>query len=346
MKTIAIFQEDLNIGGIQKSCVNLLNNIDTKKYQVDLYLVNKNNIFLKDLNEDIKVYYLKKLPFFARVMPFRLVKLFYNNHLTKEYDITIDFNTYSNETAIEAIRCKSKKKIAWIHNDFKEKQKEEIKFKIIHFMFKSKYKYFTSFYAVSQGALESFKSLHNYPNKEYVCLPNLIDTKEIKSKLSEKTEITINQDKINIGSVGRIVHQKGFDILVNEINNIKDSLDNYHFYIIGGGKEQMRIRKLIDDYNLNDMITMLGYQKNPYSILKQMDGFILTSRYEGQGMVFLETKCLDLDIIMPKHLEKYVEGIKGTDDIKKSLLNIKKRTHKFNDLKEYNKDIIDKINNL
>ena len=38
MKKIAIFQTDLNFGGIQKSLINLLNNIDYKKYEIDLYL--------------------------------------------------------------------------------------------------------------------------------------------------------------------------------------------------------------------------------------------------------------------------------------------------------------------
>ena len=40
-KNIAIFQTDLGIGGIQKSIINLLNNLDYKKYNVDLYLLSK-----------------------------------------------------------------------------------------------------------------------------------------------------------------------------------------------------------------------------------------------------------------------------------------------------------------
>ena len=61
MKKLAIFQSDLNIGGIQKSCVNFVNNIDHKKYEVDLYLVEKENIFLKDINSNINIKYIKKL---------------------------------------------------------------------------------------------------------------------------------------------------------------------------------------------------------------------------------------------------------------------------------------------
>lgn len=346
MKKIAIFQFDLNIGGIQKSCVNLLNNIDTTKYEVDLYLVHKDNVFLKDLNKAIKVFYIKKLPKIARILPFGILKLFYDNHIDKEYDIAIDFNTYSNETALQAIKVNAKKKIAWIHNDFLSKRKAEIRFRIIHFLFKSKYKYFDAFYVVSQGALDSFKAIHNFPNKEYVVLPNLIDTQEIKNKISADSSIQVDDKKINVVSLGRMVYQKGFDILVKEISGMRERLENYHFYIIGGGKEYESIQRLIDKLHLNDLITLLGYQSNPYPILKQMDAFILTSRYEGQGMVFLEAKCLDLDIVMPKHLEKYVEGIKGSGDIQASLLSIKKRKHTFNSLNDYNNDITDKINNL
>lgn len=346
MKKIAIFQTDLNIGGIQKSCINILNNIDTKKYEVDLYLVEKNNVFLKDINKSINVKYIKKLPYFTKVLPIKLLMLIYNNHINKEYDVVIDFNSYSQETAIQAIKTKAKKRIAWIHNDFVAKMQEEKKFKILYKASKAKYLYFDSFYAVSEGALSSFRELHNYQDKEYVCLPNLIDTKEIKKKMEESTNIKVNTQKINICSTGRLVYQKGFDLLLVELLKMKEELNDYQFYIIGGGSEEEKIRFLIKHYELDEYVTMLGYQSNPYPIMKQMDAFILMSRYEGQGMVFLEAMSLDLDIIMPKHLEKYVEGIKGTDNIRSSILNVKKRKRKFNNLNEYNKKIIDKINNL
>ncbi len=38
MKKIAIFQYDLGLGGIQKSLINLLNNLNLDKYEIDLYL--------------------------------------------------------------------------------------------------------------------------------------------------------------------------------------------------------------------------------------------------------------------------------------------------------------------
>lgn len=347
MKKIAIFQVDLNIGGIQKSCVNLVNNIDTKKYEVDLYLVEKENVFIKDINPSINIHYIKKLPYITKLMPLSILKLFYNPNIEKEYDTVVDFNSYSNETAISAIKTKSKSKIMWIHNDVEVKIKEELLYRILHILFKSKYKYFDKFIGVSTGALNSFIKVNKIKNKSTEVIPNFVDTKEIKSKLKDKSEIEIDETKINICSTARIVHQKGFDILVNTINNMKDKLDKYHFYIIGDGSEFNSIKEMIKEYNLTDLITLTGFLKNPYPTMNKMDAFILMSRYEGQGMVFLEAKCLGLDVIMPSHLEKYVDKeIIGVDDIEDEILKLKKHKHTFNNLEEYNQSIKDKINKL
>ena len=53
--------------------------------------------------------------------------------LNKEYDLAIDFDSYQMHTAIGALKCKSKKKAIWIHNDIQIKIKEEFKYRILHF---------------------------------------------------------------------------------------------------------------------------------------------------------------------------------------------------------------------
>lgn len=347
MKKIAVFQVDLNIGGIQKSCVSMLNNMDASKYEIDLYLVEKNGVFLPDLNPAINVKYIKKMPYFTRLIPFFLLKLFYNLKIEKQYDLVIDFNSYSNETAISAIKTRSNKKIMWIHNDVKIKRKEEIRYRILHFFFKGKYKYFDKFVAVSDGVLASFKDVNKVKDKEFDVIPNFIDVEDIKKKIKEKNNVKVDKKLINVCSTGRLVHQKGFDILIETINSIKDKIPNYHFYFIGDGPMFQNLRTKISEYNLGNIVTLTGFLENPYSLMNEMDAFVLLSRYEGQGMVFLEAYSLGLDIIMPKHLEKYVDGfLVGTHDVVKSILDLKKHKHKFNELTEYNENIKKKINNL
>ena len=125
MKKVAIFQKDLNIGGIERSLLNLLHCIDYSKYEVDLYLFSKNNLFSKDIDKNVNVYYLNKLPSFTKVISFNLIKKIYKCKIKKQYDIAIDFNSYSVECALNAIMCSAKRRIIWVHNDIEVKLKEE-----------------------------------------------------------------------------------------------------------------------------------------------------------------------------------------------------------------------------
>lgn len=345
MKKIAIFQTDLTVGGIQKSLINLLNNIDYSKYKIDLYLTGNNNYY-GNLNKNVKVIYLKKLPYFTRFVKFNILKKFYKNKITESYDVAIDFNSYSMDTALACSSIKANKRVIWVHNDIEVKLRYEKKYKILYHFFKGKYEYFDIFVGVSKGAITSFERLNHFKNKEYLVIPNLIDTSEIVLKSKESCNTTVDNNKVNIVSTGRICYQKGFDILINYISLLSTVRKDFHLYIIGDGEKFNSYKQLVNKLNLNNYITFLGSLKNPYNVMNMMDAFILTSRFEGQGMVFLEAKCLGLDIIMPRHLEKYVD-IKGTDDVLKSLKEIKKNNHKKIDmLSAYNKDILEKIDEL
>jgi len=346
MKNIAIFTDNLKVGGIQKSVVNMLDNIDYKKYNVDLYLFDKDNFY--EVNKNANVIYLNKPKFIYKFLPFKLVKkIFKINVLNKEYSVSIDFDSYQMHTAIGALSTNSNKKVIWIHNDIKIKLREEIKYRILHFFFKNKYKYFDTFCAVSKGALDSFKELYNYKNKEYRVIPNYINTLEIKEKLKEKCELKVDNNKLNIVSVGRLCHQKGYDIMLANIKELLNYRNDFHLYIIGNGPDKDKLDKLVIKYKLGDYVTFLGNHKNPFKYMNEMDLFYLSSRYEGQGMVILEARSVGLDILIPSHLEKYCPNEKGCKDIIGYLKKAKKNNKKkYNALSEYNSLISKELEEL
>lgn len=349
-KRIAIFTDNFNVGGIQKSLVNLLNNNDYEKYDIDVYVANYENNFF-DVNPNANIIRFNKTSSILKFIPFNFAYKIYNPIvLNKEYDLAIDFDSYQMHTAIGALKCKSKKKAIWIHNDIQIKIKEEFKYRILHFFFKDKYDYFDTYCAVSQGALDSFKEINKNKNKDkcYLVIPNYIDTKEIADKLKEKSDIKVDKEKVNIVTVGRLCHQKGIDIMLDNIKQLSNVRKDFHLYIIGDGDEKEKLIEQMKRLDLEQYVTFLGNQKNPFKYLKEMDLFYLSSRYEGQGMVILEAKSVGLDVLIPKHLEKYCPPIKGVDDV---LLYLKKykrsnKTKKFDDLNDYNNNIRKELNNL
>ena len=349
MKKIAIFVEDLSLGGIQRSLINILNVIDYSKYSIDLYMT-RNNIFYNDLNDNVNICYLKPTLYIFKFINFdlaRKIASLYYKIPDIEYDISIDFNTYQFSCSYYALSVKAKRYISWIHNDIKEEALSNKKYNILHRFMLSKYKYFDEYVGVSEGAIDSFKQMHKLYNKKYYCIQNLINTKDIFDKSKEKVDLKIDKNKYNLISVGRLIYQKGFDILIEDMHELIKEREDVHLYILGDGEDKDKLIKQIKYNELDDFITMLGSTSNPFKYEMMMDGFVLESRYEGQGMAILEAYSLGLDIFIPKRIEKYNGyNIKGCNNIVDSIKNSKKHKKKLDDLSNYNSNIIENLNKL
>ena len=117
MKSIAIFQADLNVGGIQRSLVNLLKSGVLNDFNVDVYLFSKKVFYdMGDLPNNIKMNYLNPFPYWYRFIPFGVIRKFHKKDKTfKEYDIVIDYDGYRQECAFYVTSIERARKIMWIH---------------------------------------------------------------------------------------------------------------------------------------------------------------------------------------------------------------------------------------
>ena len=79
-----------------------------------------------------------------------------------------------------------------------------------------------------------------------------------------------------------------------------------------------------------------------------MDGFISTSRYEGQGMNILEARAIGLPLYCSKNLEQYSEGLQGyeQDALLQAIIHAEKQEKKPDELEEYNREILERIYEL
>lgn len=349
MIKIAFFINDLSHGGIQKSIVNLLNNIDLNLYKVDLYYFSDDTFFKDDIVSKVKLIKLPEVNFIYKFLPYNIAKRIYKGiKINDSYDYAVDFDTYQFKTAYYATNIVSKKRIMWIHNDIVEECKNNIKYKILHSFMKGKYSLFDGFVGVSDGVIKPFQVKNNIFNADFWVIPNYIDTNEIFIKSSEKvTDIKIDRNKYNLISVGRLCFQKGYDIFLKDLKKIIVSRRDIHFYLLGDGEKKEELKKLVKKYNLSNYVTFIGKSTNPFKYEKLMDGFVLTSRYEGQGMAILEAYSLGLEIFISKNIEKYNGyNIKGRDDLVLSIIKAKKTKKIKHNLQDYNDDITKKINTL
>ena len=339
MKKIAIFQRDFQVGGIQKALLNLLQNLDYDRYEVDLFYFDPEPFYELPEREHLRKICLRPWPYWTRFVPFEWLKNRKMPLPDTEYDAAIDFNSYGSECAAGVLQLRAKKRIMWIHNDVEIKLKSEPKYRVLWTFFKGKFRYFDAFAAVSTGIIEGFRRETGLATVPVVSVPNTIDTEEIFRKAAEPTDFSVNDSDYHLCSMGRLVHQKGFDILLELFSGVASKRSDMHLYLIGDGPERPSLEEQISRLGLGERVTLLGNLQNPFPVLDQMDGFVLTSRYEGQGIVLWEAKALGLELFMAKHLEQYNPGLTGVEDVGEALLGAQKREKVRDDLSEYNEKI-------
>lgn len=336
MKKIAIFQSNLRVGGIQRSLANLICSDLLNDYDVDVYLFDSDIFYdLSEKRENIHIYFLKPFPFWCRFVPFELLRRIIHLPELGPYDYALDYDSYQQDCALYAYSQSNARKIMWIHSDLQREYRFNKKYRILYAFFKGKYKYFDEFVAVSKGIIEPFRKQSNQWNKRITVIPNPINVKEIQEKSDIPTNVCVDETKMNIACMGRIYLAKGYDFLLEDFENAYKKRSDLRLYILGDGPDASCYKKWVEEHQLDNVVSFLGNQKNPFNILKQMDAFCLESRYEGQGMVLWEAKALGLQLIFPKRLEKYNIYLKGTDDIVGAMVDLKKEEKKTDSLLDY-----------
>ena len=346
MKKIAVFQSDLGVGGIQKSVINLLSRIDTEKVSVDLFLSQKDEFWNTKLPEKIRVHYLKPVSKLWSFLPFEIAKkhIRFDFDAFPEYDLAIDFNSYQCSCAVGAITVPAKKRVMWIHNNVEIKLQNEWKYRILWKNFKGKFRYYDGFVPVSKALIEPFRRASGITDKPFTVIQNVINVDEIREKMRcEAENVTVDAHCMNFVALGRLCHQKGYDIMLEAFAGACKQRDDLRLFIIGDGPDREALTQLSQKLGLSGKVTFLGNRQNPYGCMKQMDAFISTSRYEGQPLNIMEAMVVGLPLYCSKNLESYTEGLKGYDDMASALINAKKEEKHPDGLEKYNNDILDRV---
>ena len=103
-------------------------------------------------------------------------------------------------------------------------------------------------------------------------------------------------------SVGRLAHQKGYDMIVPVLRRLRDDGYYVRWYIIGEGEERDELIKQIMAAGVPDMLFLLGTTVNPYSYMRDADLFVMPSRHEGKPITVEEAKVLMKPMVVTNYL--------------------------------------------
>jgi len=357
MKKILFSAYSLDVGGIEKALVTLLNKLQEKDYDITLVLEKKEGIFLEELNSKIKIITYTPSQY-KNILKRKITNLIKQIKFALKYknkfDFSVSFATYSNSGAFVS-RTASKNSYLWGHADYLtlfENKAEQMK----TFFKEKKYNKFKKIIFVSKQGKDSFVSVFPKMNEKVIVCNNLIDNKKIEQLSNEEIELK-KEEITTFLNVGRHDEkQKKLSKLIEASSKLKQ--ENYKFKIlfVGDGPDSSEYKEMVKKYELEEQIIFLGRKQNPYPYFKIADCVILTSDYEGYPVVFLESMILNKPIITTKVSDyEEIEGkygyttTKEVEDIyekmKLFIENGFEIKEKF-DAEKYNNEIIEKIEKL
>lgn len=100
-----------------------------------------------------------------------------------------------------------------------------------------------------------------------------------------------------IGSISRLADQKDIPTMLRAFKIFHDAHPQSTLSILGAGPLDSELKHLTSSMGLSDFVIFRGRSSNIYEFLSELDAFILTSKYEGFGMVLLEAMDSGLPIV-------------------------------------------------
>ena len=381
-KNILFVGDNLVMGGITKVLSNLLQNLDEKKYNIDLLVLHyyedmciqipknvkliKGNEYFSYVDVSIKKILKEKdlKQFFNKVSLVMLlksgkiekkIKKARDKILKKDYDTEIAFS--DGFSHIFVANGNTPNKIAWMHTDISVQNDSKRYYNLV----RESLEKMNMSVCVSDRVRDVYKSYYDLDDDKIQTIHNIINDIEIKNKGNEKIDVEYSKDTVNLISVGRLEFQKNYTRFIKVHKKLIDDGYKINSYLIGDGLEYDKLSNLVKEKKIDNTFKFLGRKDNPFPYVKNADLFVLSSILEGLPTVLYEsiilgTPCVSTLVAGAKEVLKDEYGLvvensdEGLYNGLKRILDDKSLLKKYKSnaamYKLENSDIINKIEKI
>lgn len=168
-----------------------------------------------------------------------------------------------------------------MHQDFSSFQKYKVKAKwqLMELLAKN----FTSFIVLTEAN-----------KKEWTSLKNI---KVIANPLSFYPEQSSTLENKNVIAVGKHSYQKGYDMLLKSWQLVIEKHPSWRLAIYGKKEDEIGLEKLADQLNIQSTISFHDPEKDIENKYLESSIYVMSSRYEGFGMVLIEAMACGLPCV-------------------------------------------------
>ncbi len=152
-------------------------------------------------------------------------------------------------------------------------------------------------FCVSDKAREQVITRHPQYAEKTAIFHNIIDIKGIMQLGDVASDYTAAPGCLNIVTVGRTTVQKGQDIALAALKILLDRGEKVFWHFAGYGPEFEKFNELARTTGVDAHCRFYGAQTNPYPFMKAADLYVQPSRFEGYGITLAEAKVFGLPIV-------------------------------------------------
>lgn len=281
MKKVLFLIHDLEEGGAQKVLINLVNHMDTEKYDITVEALFGGGINERFLNQNIRLInvFKRSIPANTKWMKLFTPQQLHKRYIREEYDIEVSYLEGSTARIVSGCSSPDTRLVSWIHV-------EQCNRKAAAYSFRNEneaelcYKRFDHHVFVSKTVEDDFLSLFPQDNPCHV-LYNTVESDYIMRQSDEEADEIVDDNCIKLISTGSLKEVKGYDRLLWIVKKLITEGYPVHLYLLGKGPLKDQLEQYVKDNQLVNSVTFLGYQVNPYKYVSKCDLFICSSHREG-----------------------------------------------------------------
>lgn len=291
MINLLVFLPDFIGGGAQRTVVNLVNYLGDA-FQAALVVGNADGPYLPLIQGHVKVIDLGRKRVRDCVRPL--------SNVLRQRDPHILFSPYPDANiALMLAKRLSGSRAPIVVRESNNRFVSEARWGALKgWMVKWSYCNADKVIALSKGVALDLIGRYSLPAEKVVTIYNPVDLEEIDRLSSEPCDGFQGnnmQDGFRILSVGRLVRQKGFDLLIRAFASLKDGRAGLS--LLGKGECKEELIQLAKVLGIADSVSFPGFQGNPYAWMRNADLFVLSSRWEGFGHVIVEAMACGVCVL-------------------------------------------------
>lgn len=148
--------------------------------------------------------------------------------------------------------------------------------------------------------------------KRAVVVHNPVDRERIVVAVAAQAPLPAPPGWRHLVAAGRLVHQKGFDLLLDAL--ARAPRQDLQLTLLGEGPLRDTLAAQASALGVADRVHFAGFQRNPYPTIAAADLFVLSSRYEGFPNVVLEALACGTPVVAtpaPGGVREILDGIEG-----------------------------------